>query len=340
MHTPERSNSTPILPTPPLLELGRIERRGNQKSRKWIFVLNNYTAVDVLHLSVVNCQYIIAGEEVGEQGTPHLQGFVYFKHAVRFETCKRRLFGSRTHVEAAMGTVMDNVKYCTKTRDQDEQANSVVHEFGERPMTQEEKGETEIERYEKAWELAHKDLIEEIDADIRVKQYTTLKKIRQDAQLNTDLVGVELDNEWYWGPSGTGKSYTARTSHPDAYLKMCNKWWDGYNGHEVVIIEDFDQNHKVLCHHLKIWADRYAFPIELKGFCGKIRPRKLIVTSNYHPRDIWTETTDLDPILRRFKITHFHQPFTVPTAGVNGGTSPVGMGYPYVEAHQTDSQEE
>jgi hypothetical protein len=105
---------------------------------------------------------------------------------------------------------------------------------------------------------------------------------------------------------------------------MCNKWWDGYDGHQVVLIEDFDKNHAVLCHHLKIWADRYSFPVEIKGMVGKIRPRKIIVTSNYHPREIWTDAADIGPILRRFKITEFSEPFDPTNVEPSTGT-PLGI---------------
>jgi len=221
---------------------------------------------------------------------------------------KDNLFGPRTHIEVAKGSVAQNIAYCSKTRDIDVNPNEVVHAFGDVPKDYGDSGigQAAKVRYERAWNLAKSGDFEEIDADLLIKHYTTLKRIGHDAKLESQgLVDTDSKHEWYYGPSGTGKSYTARSENPDAYLKMCNKWWDGYQGEDVVLIEDFDINHRVLCHHLKIWADRYPFLCEIKTASTKARPKKIIVTSNYHPRDIWTEKTDLDPILRRFQMVHF-----------------------------------
>lgn len=104
----------------------------------------------------------------------------------------------------------------------------------------------------------------------------------------------------------------AREENPGLYLKIYNQWWDGYDHQEVVLLEDFNnKKHDVLVHHLKIWGDRYPFPAEVKGGSRTIRPEKIIVTSNYHPEEIWTESGDLDPILRRFKVTKFGDPFKI-----------------------------
>lgn len=112
-------------------------------------------------------------------------------------------------------------------------------------------------------------------------------------------------NEWHYGPTGTGKSSTVRKENPIFYHKIPNKWWDGYKDQEVVIIDDFGEEHSCLGYHLKIWADHYPFTAEVKGTTISLRPSKIIVTSNYHPSQIWAKQEQLQPILRRFKMIEY-----------------------------------
>lgn len=149
--------------------------------------------------------------------------------------------------------------------------------------------------------------MQNVEPQILVSHYSSLRNICRDfapiPEDASDVCGV-----WYYGPTGTGKSRAARHDFPSAYMKLPNKWWDGYQNEESVIIDDFDKNHEKLGYHLKIWADRYAFPAEIKGSTIRIRPKKLIVTSNYHPKEIWGESANtLEPILRRFKVVHFDE---------------------------------
>lgn len=76
---------------------------------------------------------------------------------------------------------------------------------------------------------------------------------------------TDVRGHWYVGLPGTGKSRTARERFPGAYLKAQNKWWDGYQGQEAVILDDMDKGGACLGHYLKIWADRYACTGETKG---------------------------------------------------------------------------
>lgn len=116
---------------------------------------------------------------------------------------------------------------------------------------------------------------------------------------------VERRNYWIYGFPGVGKSYCVRLAFPTFYSKPCNKWWDGYSGEEKVLIDDFDKNHQVLGHHLKIWGDNYSFTAEIKG--GQIYPTydQLVITSNYSPREIFGEDEMLcAAIERRYQVIH------------------------------------
>lgn len=67
------------------------------------------------------------------------------------------------------------------------------------------------------------------------------------------------------------------------------------------MIEDFDQSHAYQAYYLKIWADRYAFPVEVKNGADYIRPAVIIVTSNYSIRDCFPKPQDYEPLERRFR---------------------------------------
>lgn len=121
------------------------------------------------------------------------------------------------------------------------------------------------------------------------------------------IMDGELQNEWLWGDAGTGKTRSAWERYPGLYVKNRNKWWDGYNGEEVVLIDDWDPNCSQLAGYLKVWSDRYPFRAEVKGSSMMIRPKKIIITSNYSPADCFS-IQDLEAIRRRFKVTHFNKP--------------------------------
>lgn len=266
------------------------------RSRSYVFTLNNYTEEEEEKTRDLGetCRYMVFGKEVGEQGTPHLQGYIVFPNARSLAGVKSLL--PRAHFEVAKGNAEQNREYCSKQGD--------FFEFGEMPISQKRKGELERERWSKARRLAEEGDFENIDDQIYVTHYRTLKLIAKDHMPDVDDA-EDVTGEWYWGPPGTGKSRTAREKYPGSYLKMCNKWWDGYQDEKTVIIDDFDKNHRVLGHHLKIWSDRYCFLCETKGGARKIRPEKIVVTSNYRIEDIFEDAALVGALKRRFKVTHF-----------------------------------
>lgn len=270
------------------------------KKNAYCFTVNNPTPEDEEKLKKLEkdsrVRYFVIGHETGEEGTPHYQGYIYFKSRVVFDTVKKLL--PRAHIEESRGSVDEASDYCKKDGD--------FYEFGDKPMNQKRKGECGKEYWENNLNLAKKGRVEECDAKLQITHHHALYSIAsRHAPMPPD--NIAIDNHWYYGPTGTGKSHKARTENPGLYLKMCNKWWDGYQGEDTVLIEDFDKVHKVLGYHMKIWCDKYAFPAEVKGSKTNLRPKRIIVTSNWSPQEIWSdEPQTLQPILRRFKLTHFN----------------------------------
>lgn len=85
-------------------------------SKNWCFTWNNYTEDWFEHLDQMapKIQGFIYGEEVGEEGTPHIQGYIEFKDKVRpleFKDLTKKISWRK---RAAHATRMDNITYCSK----------------------------------------------------------------------------------------------------------------------------------------------------------------------------------------------------------------------------------
>jgi len=288
-------------------------RSRGSKITRWCFTINNPTLADEFDRQ--EFVYLIVAKEVGESGTPHLQCFGVTKRRLYLTGFKK--ICPRAHVEKCWGTNAQASNYCKKGQQSHAEwkaqgiqgpnygLNADYFEHGEMPgEIGEAGGEATKRKYEEAWELAKQGKYEDVDAEIRIKYYPALKKIRQDNYKRPpdldDVTGV-----WLYGKPGCGKSYKARHDYPLYFDKPCNKWWDSYQQEEHVIIDDFDMKHECLGHYLKRWGDRYAFPAEVKGTTIQIRPKVICVTSNYRIQEIFRDDMVLrEAIQRRYKEIH------------------------------------
>lgn len=265
------------------------------RSRSYVYTYNNYTQEDEDRLQLIPCAYHVYGREVAPStGTPHLQGFIYFRLQKSFSAV-RKILGS-CHIEVCVD-LGRAIQYAKK--------DGNFWENGTPPKTPKEKGEAGKQVYEAAWELAKQGRIEEISEPLRTRFFNTYKRIQAEYQVQPPSQ-PELDFHWYYGPSGAGKSLKARQDNPSHFLKLPNKWWDGYKGQPCVIIDEWSPSHSVLADHLKRWADHHPFAAEIKGGTVCIRPPRIIITSNYSIDECFPGEENA-PLRRRFKTTHFNK---------------------------------
>lgn len=87
--------------------------------RHFVFVINNPTPGDIggiNHLTTNKyCRYLIYGNEVGSNGTPHLQGYCELNASKTIQQLKHHL--PRAHFEERKGTPEQAAMYCKKDGD-------------------------------------------------------------------------------------------------------------------------------------------------------------------------------------------------------------------------------
>ena len=91
-----------------------VIRKAISEARNWCFTLNNYTENEIKQLKndiPILCAKFVVGIETGENGTPHLQGYIKLHK-------KKRPFAlgwsPRIHWELAKKGWVANNKYCSK----------------------------------------------------------------------------------------------------------------------------------------------------------------------------------------------------------------------------------
>lgn len=321
-----------------------------------IFTHNNYIEADMEKLRKLAQEedsplsYLIYGEEVApETGTPHLQGFLILKKkkvrsAIQKLLTFERVDGSsvKAWFENAKSDSTKCVAYCKK--------DGKFWEMGTYKRSRGEAGAaSERSRWEGVYEaidncnteaefmewlednLTERDFMAKLEVYLRTFNLRNRKTKKPKIMDPTDLVC-----EWFMGPPGTGKSRAAREENPEAYTKMTTgRWWDDYDGEMCVIIEDLDMgSRKHFDDIIKQLADIYPVRVEVKGSSKFIRPKKIIVTSNYAISTLWSDPAMVAALNRRFKVRKF-----APAAPANPGTDGTDAHTTVIDLTQAEAED-
>ncbi len=272
----------------------RNKRKVTPKSKHWCLTINNYTKKDSPFKTdtdvLEHFAYLILGKEVGDDGTPHLQGYCVYKNRVHLTKVKKDW--PRAHLEIKKGTPQEASDYCKKADD--------YTEWGTLPLTA--ALATKL-RWDTAYKNARKGDFDKIPTNMLIPYYHSFKRIFQDNPLKYATLS-KADNHWIVAPTGYGKSTYAREKWPKYYDKSPNKWWIGYKKEPTILCDDFGpKQFQHLDWLMKRWADVFSFPMEDKGGGRVIRPLRIIVTSQYTISECFEDYMCAQAISNRFCVT-------------------------------------
>lgn len=260
-------------------------RPRESKNRAYTITLNNPTEQERVALALLGdnpiVQYLVLGDEVGAEGTPHLQGYIRWTNPRTFRLTKAAI-GDRAHLEVAKKSAAVNRAYCIK--------DGSFREWG----TFGQQGQrSDITSFCQA--LKEGSSMRQVSDDMP----DVYIKYSRGLELWSSLQGCGARRTWkteVWvlvGPTGTGKSRWA-VQYADnlgmaAYRKPADKWWDKYAGEPFVIFDDFTGciPYRVLLQVL----DRYEMQVEFKGGFAHLLARVIVITSNKLICDWYSQDT-------------------------------------------------
>jgi len=269
------------------------------QSRNYCFTFHNPTPDEISGLKTWDKpKYIIWGHELGtNKETPHLQGYVEFKTPTRIKTLKN--FNPKIHWETRKGTAKQASDYCRKEK-------GIIWESGQ--MTQQGQ-RTDLDNVANA--VLKGKSIKEI-AITYPKEYIKYHNgIQKLINLNQDESPQfrKLNVIVHWGKAGTGKTRRAHEEKPDLYKldKGNNLWFDGYDGQDTLLIDDFENDGHIKFTHLLNILDGYKLRLEIKNGFTYAKWTTVYITSNYHPKDWFpVQPRSLKALMRRItSIKHF-----------------------------------
>ena len=299
-------------------------------SRHFCFTLNNYNDDDiklVLNDKPTYVRYVIIGFEIGESGTPHLQGYTEFESPKRLAALKKWL--PTAHWEPRRGDREIARLYCMKgiqTKDEwyslDKEGNELRNNgpnFGKEAKI-EERGD---------WKSGgHGSRSDLISIQQEIKEGASLKDLcnnhfekflryqkgfekaisfREEEQ-GRDFRNIEIFV--LWGEAGIGKSRAVFDITKD--LSVCSASPDNeqfplsnYDGQEVLILDEFYGQIK-FSEFLRMTSG-HPYLVNTKGGCRHALFTKIYITSNSSPEEWYSGMISKHPKMHKAlmrRLTH------------------------------------
>ena len=274
------------------------------KARSYVFTLNNYTEEELENIKKLKYKYIIIGDEIGESGTPHLQGYINFTSPTSFNTIKKAI--QRAHIEPAKGSPRQNYEYCSKQQ--------IKFEDGDQPAPGKRKDIDAIKEYiENTPNPNMSDIIDNYATSLQsIRLGETLLKYKEKPRdINKPPICI-----WYHGDTETGKTARAFHKYPNVYRKdnCLGGFFEGYDGHETIVLDDMRAD-TFKWNELLSLTDRYPNRLNAKNTSRQNVAKYIIVTAPMSPEEMFEGkiNENIKQLTRRFsEITLFTEKYVHP----------------------------
>jgi len=271
---------------------GNTKHQGNSRSRLYCFTS---FLKDPPFFDKEKVKYLAYSQEIcPTTNRPHWQSFAYFYDKVSIKLAQKILRINNSHMEVCRGSLQENEIYCSKEAD--------LITFGSKPSQGKRIDLDEIKDQIISNNITVNDII--LDNPIAYHQYgRTLHKIQDIA--NRKLYRKEMTKcIWYYGKTGVGKSKRAFENYnPDThfiYNFNDNGFWNGYDGHTVVIMNEF--RGQILYSELLDLIDWTPKTVKIKGESPvPFLAQKIIITSSMRPEDIYINLNEKDSLAQLFR---------------------------------------
>lgn len=295
-------------PAPPLPT--RASGGGGHQAKHWCFTINNPSADQLAHVGSLpetlpeDVQFVVVGQEVGETGTPHLQGYVELFVKRRLKWVKDNI-DQTAHFEVRRGPREAARDYCCK--------DGLWYETGE--WHKEERGRRrDIEMMVEA-ATSGETFYDACCAEATVAQFPhAFTKLGEGYALSQTPAWRDVTVVVKIGPTGCGKTRSVYTLWPDLFTQDCSVggeiWWDGYSGQTNLLMDDFAGG--IGFRWMLRLLDGYPIRLRIKGAHTYGRWTTVYVTSNMSIDDWYTREPDISPLLRRIsRIEHYRSDGTI-----------------------------
>lgn len=262
-----------------------------KRYRDWAITVNNYTPEDFDMIRDLyhkkKASYLVIGQEIAPTtGTPHLQGYVYFPNAKSFDAVLK-MCPRGTHLGARYSTPQKASEYCKKIPG--------YEEYGTLPQRQGQRNDL-AEVRDMVTEGATMEQIIDVASNYQTLRTAELLFKYKEKKRNWKPRVI-----WIHGYSGAGKTRKAYEMFPNLYRKTnsMGKWFEGYDAHENVLIDDVKNDSQEYYEFLLEILDRYDVLVECKGSSRQFLGRNIVCTSLWHPKHLYSKFLEGYELIRR-----------------------------------------